>query len=146
MKTPNNYGELIASFLGGTLWSYAEYGDYQGDYVALIYKDSHLLIYKGSFGSCNGCDWLSDYESEDEIPNEDVEKYMEDVKDFLTIPSDSLPKTEGDLIALLPANTRVWLDDEFAQFKVRDILKQINTPTCDNLDIIETEAKNRKLI
>ena len=71
---------------------------------------------------------------------------MKDQKEFLSIPSDSLPKTEGDFIALLPANTRVWLDDEYSEFKVRDILKQINTPTCNNLDIIENEAKNKGLI
>jgi len=71
---------------------------------------------------------------------------MKDMKPFLTIPSDSLPKTEGDLIALLPANTRVWLDDEWTEFKVHDILKQISSPTCDNLDIIETEAKSKGFI
>lgn len=146
MKTPGNYGELIANYIGGTLWSYVTYGDYQGDYVALIYKDSNLLVYKGLYGSCGGCDWLSDYYSDEEIPEEKIKEYMMDIQPFLTIPSDSLPKTEGDLIALLPANTRIWLDDEYAEVKVRDILKQINEPTCNNLDIIETEAKGKGLI
>jgi hypothetical protein len=145
MKTPNNYGEMIATYIGGILWSYLEYGSYQGDYVALIYKDSNLLIYKGSYGSCSGCDWLSDYCNK-EIPDEEVKKYMDDNKNFLTIPSDSLPQTEEDFIALLPANTRTWIDDEWNDFNVGDVLKQINSPTCNNLDIIENEAKQKGLI
>lgn len=145
MKNPGTYGMLIANYLGGTLWSYAEYGDYQGDYVALIYKDSNLLIYKGFYGSCSGCDWLQDQTGE-EISDEVVKEYMKDDKPFLTIPSDSLPKTEEDLITLLPANTRVWLDDEYSELRVKDLLKQINNPTCNNLDIVENEAKNKGLV
>jgi hypothetical protein len=146
MKTPDNYGQLIANYIGGILWSYTQYGSYQGDYVAVIYKDSNLIIYKGYYGSCSGCDWLSDYYSTEEIPNSAVEEYMKEVPSFLTIPSDALPKTEEDLIALLPGNTRVWMDDNFSEVKVRDLLKQIKEPTCNNLDIVETEAKNKGLI
>ena len=144
MKTPNNYGELIAAYTGGTLWSYNEYGSYQGDYVAIIYKDSSLLIYKGEYGSCSGCDWMQD--QNEEITDEDVKEYMKNAKPFLEIPAASFPQTEEDLAALLPANTRTWLDDGFTEFKLKDILEQIKNPTVKNLDLVENEAKNKGLI
>ena len=147
MKTPASYGEMIAKYIGGILWSYAEYGSYQGDYIALIYKDSNLLIYKGSYGSCAGCDWLQSlHEDEDDILNEQIKKYMAKEKPFLSIPADSLPETEEELMVLLPANSRLWFDDEYNDCTIKDILKQIKSPTCDNLDIIESEAKDKKLI
>jgi hypothetical protein len=147
MKLVANYGELIANYIGGTLWSYNEYGSYQGDYIAVIYKDSNLLLYKGSFGSCSGCDWLQNYDEEisgEEIPDEDVEEYMKDIQPFLVISSDAFPKTEEELVSLLPANTRTWQDND--EFKLMDLLEQINKPTCDNLNLIETEAKNKGLL
>lgn len=140
MKLPANYGEMIAAYTGGTLWSYEEYGDYQGDYVAVIYKGSNLLFYKGTYGSYSGCDWLQDYD--EEIADEDVEEYMKDVKSFIEIPVDSFPQTEEDLMALLPANTRTWQ----GEFELKDLLEQIKNPTVKNLDLVENEAKNKGLL
>jgi hypothetical protein len=143
MKTPANYGEMIANYVGGTLWSYEQYGGYEGDYVAIIYKDRNLLIYKGGYGSCGGCDFLAD--RGEEITKKEIKEYMKDNPDFLTIPEDSFPESEEEFIALLPANTRTWQDDDY-EFKLKDVLNQIKNPTVDNLDLIETEAKNRKLV
>lgn len=147
----NNYGELIAKSIKGTLWSYQEYGSYQGDYIAVLYKDSSLYIYKGSYGSCSGCDFLQSYD-EETLTNEVIKDYMKDVQPFIIVPQGCFPETEEELIALLPANTRNVYTDEgddgysLNEFKLKDVLEQIKKRQCDNLDIIETEAKRRGLI
>ena len=146
MIEAHTYGEMIQKATGGILWSYFEYGSYQGDYVALVYKDKLLHVYKGRYGSCTGCDWLSDYHS-GEIPDEKVAEYMEDNPPFISIPMTDLPETVEDLMALMPANTRT-LAESFHGPTLEQVLVQIKNPDMDqdNLDKIEMEAAKKGLI
>lgn len=142
----DNYGEMIAKAIDGLLWSYEQYGDYQGDYIALIYKDGNLLIYKGAYGSCSGCDWLCDY-SDGEVPDEAAKDYVKSEELYATIPVTDLPDNINDLKTLLPANSRLWQDEEY-HFKLHDVLEQIKNPQpgADNLSIVEMEAARKGLL
>lgn len=56
----DNYGDMLAQINQLELIYYKEVGDYSGEYLAILADDERMFIYKGSFGSCSGCDWLED--------------------------------------------------------------------------------------
>src|SRR6185295_14205504 len=119
LKKAEDYGDLIAHVIDGYCWSYKEYGSYQGDYIAIIEKQGKILIYKGYYGSCSGCDWFEsnmenfDCEDEDACTTEaDVKEYVENETEvFLEIPKPDLPDSLEDFVSLLPANTRVEYEE-----------------------------------
>lgn len=145
-----NYGDVIAKGMNGILWSYQQYGNWQGDYLAVIEKDNVLYFYKGHYGSCSGCDWLNgvgtytDDEMEKNITKEDIDNYMKDCHPFLEISKDNIPETMEELVQLLPANTRLWVDDEFEDIKIKNIFEQLKNPTFNNLDYLEKKYDEKK--
>ena len=152
-----NYGTLLAEMTGGILISYKEYGSYQGDYVAILEKNNEWYIYKGSYGSCSGCDWLhgagEDVETDageytKVISQKEKEAYLKGYQPFLVIPKDQIPDTVEDLDCLLPANTRTNLDiagynDDVDPLAV--LLEQIKHPEFNNLKYLEDkyDQKNK---
>lgn len=115
-----HYGDVLAAGLGMKLVAYKEYGSYQGDYIAVLEKDETVYVFKGSYGSCSGCDWLEsemNHYAEDgkNIPEEKVREYVDspDGKPFLTIPKKDLARIAKakDIQAFFPANTRNDYDD-----------------------------------
>lgn len=145
----NNYGELLAKAVNGILWSYGTYGSYSGDYIAIIEKGNELQIYKGVYGSCSGCDWLegagdyveADNEDEDSkrvISQKEIDDYVENNPPFLVIPKDSLPDTPGEFMELLPANSRMWTEDNY-DLKLESIYHQLKNPSFNNLEYLEAK-------
>ena len=134
----NNYGEVLSKGMNMNLVSYKTYGDYQGDYIAVLQKENIFFIYKGYFGSCSGCDWLerecdwadtkykwgnnyaefSYYLTEDQIKN-----YCSEEKPFLELTADQMEKivNSKNPEQYFPANTRNSYDD----FNFEDIKKQL---------------------
>lgn len=128
-----DYGDMIAKYMGAQLVSYECYGSYQGDWLAItMKKDTGILdIWKGSYGSCSGCDWfesVSEYDVDDDsigegciIPDDKVKVYMNDMLPFLSIPIDCI-HPDMDIQSLLPANTRI---DTYDDFNYENIKEQI---------------------
>jgi hypothetical protein len=164
-----DYGQFLEKILDGILISYKEYGSYQGDYIAIIEKDSDWLIFKGNYGSCGGCDFLQGeriYSDEDYAKLEEAdygeeqnklketfqilpkikEEYLETNKPFLILPKSQLPDTLEDFIALLPANTRVEFDED-AEYASKDdisyasVFEQMQSFKVDNLVYLEKKHK-----
>lgn len=113
----SNYGELLAKGLDLELLEYQTYGSYQGDYIAVLKGADNIYLFKGSYGSCSGCDWLeSNSKWTDgglEIEEGDVKTYCSGEKPFLTIPKDKIETVLAmeDISQLFPANTRNSYDD-----------------------------------
>lgn len=106
----NNYGDMIAQINQLELIYYKEAGDYSGEYLAICADENRMFIYKGSFGSCSGCDWLEDNQIGYERPYEI--KY----KDALTF-ADNKP------LYIVPyTDTKFWL---------KEVLKLINVELRD---------------
>ncbi len=147
----SNYGELIAYAVDGFLWSYKEYGSYQGDYVAIVEKiDNNILIYKGNYGSCGGCDFLQGQSDENGLSEESIIEYMKDLRVFLVIPKSCLPDSLEAFIELLPANTRTVYEDKvdnedyYEEPSLKDIYNQMKKEThIDNLKWLEWKNEQR---
>ena len=105
-----NYGELLSAGLNMELLAYQTYGSYQGDYIAILAGDNKICLYKGSYGSCSGCDWFeanSEYTSEgDEVTEEKVKEYTTELNPFLVIEEDKIDTILGmeDISQIFPAN------------------------------------------
>ena len=167
-----DYGTFLAKALDGILISYKQYGSYTGDYIAIIEKDHDWLIYKGSYGSCSGCDWLAstriysdaDYqrledaeygdesnalEATFEIKPEILKEYLNENELFLNIPKSQLPETLEDFITLLPANTRIEYNEEedikADDFSFAKIFEQMKNFELDNLKYLEKKHEDSKL-
>jgi len=66
----SGYGDMLAKVLDMELVNYEEVGSYQGEYFAVLRDKTDIVIYRGSYGSCSGCDWL---ESEGDWDTEEIE-------------------------------------------------------------------------
>lgn len=116
-KELENYGEVLATGFKKTLLAYETYGDYQGDYIAVLSgENGQIEVYKGGYGSCSGCDWLEDrtgYGSDRGLSDEDIEEYCKDEKPFLVMSKERVGKIgkAEELKAFFPANTRNDYDD-----------------------------------
>ena len=128
-----NYADVLAVGTGREPVAYQEYGSYQGDYLAILKDEENLYVYKGSYGSCSGCDWLESERGWDSrgITKEKGEQYAANEKPFLTIPLDTLADIleRGTLPALLPANTRSF---EEGDSKLEDLVALLKTVVADN--------------
>lgn len=140
----SNYGDLLAYGLGGFLISYNEYGSYQGDYVAVIEKNNTIYIYKGSYGSCSGCDWLQDRM---ELTDKDVKEYLAEESPFIEFSRSQMPETAEDLKTLLPANTRMDLsyhyEDSDCPWYV-DVFNQLIFDREKNLEYLEFKSREHE--
>lgn len=163
-----NYGEFLAKALGGILISYKEHGSYQGDYVAVIEKDHDWHIYRGSYGSCSGCDWLDgtriysaeDYERLENASNCEAadkleltfdllqavkDEYLKENEPFLVIPKSQMPETLEDLKALLPANTRTITDDNYNDLDLDAVVfEQMKNFRLNNLEYLEKKIEGKE--
>jgi len=61
-----DYGDMLAQINSLELVSFETDGGYQGSYLAIMKDDGSLFYYIGNYGSCSGCDWLAEYETDDD--------------------------------------------------------------------------------
>jgi len=146
-----NYGDMVAYFTKGFLISYKEYGSYQGDWMAIIEKDREIIIHKGSYGSCGGCDFLQD--RSDDLTDKEIKDYMgEDDTEYLRFSLDNVPETVEDLIALFPANTRIdykeeWEDEDgVSKPWLNWVLEQMKRDRSTNLEYLEWRAAEKGVV
>jgi hypothetical protein len=142
----SNYGQFLEEATGGILLSYKEFGSWQGDYIAIIEKLNEIHIYKGSYGSCSGCDWLQDAGEDVEtdggeytkvISRKEKDDYLNSYPPFLVIPKEQVPDTLEDFKTLLPANTRIDVDDEEDGDPYALVFEQLKHPEINNLEYLE---------
>jgi hypothetical protein len=125
----SNYGELLQYALGKKLLKYEEFGSYQGDYIAILQGDNEgIEIWKGSYGSCSGCDWLEaerDWE-DGTISKEKALEYVKDDKPFLIVEKNKIPVlvNSENISAFFPANTRKDYNDWIWE-DIKKILREL---------------------
>lgn len=87
-----DYGDMIAKILDMELITYKQVGSYQGDYFAVLKDKEDIVIYRGYYGSCTGCDWLEaeavyDYESNvQEVEYKDALEYVKGMTEKARLP------------------------------------------------------------
>lgn len=101
---------------------YHEFGSYQGEWV-LISKNGEYYIYKGSYGSCSGCDH---YEAEmsydsDTITKAKAKEFSKDYLPFLKVPVTTMVKLveRGTLQQIFPANFR----DSYSDISLEEVVE-----------------------
>lgn len=83
-QTCCDYGNLLKIALGeDALLLYMQDEDYQGNWTALVTDGVLIGLVQGSFGSCEGCDWLLSAESAQERVDI-IHEYLKSVRTFKT--------------------------------------------------------------
>lgn len=119
-----NYGDLIAQVTGKKLIGYIEFGSYQGDYIAVLESENNVELWRGSYGSCSGCDWIEGEKNWEDstIPDEIAREYLRDEKPYLIIPKDKLSNmTLETFKAILPAN----IHNDIYEFDPNELYEEV---------------------
>ncbi len=121
-KFRGNRYEIIAWANDQRVLIYQEFGSYQGEWVLLALDDDKYSIYKGSYGSCSGCD---SYEAEFDYSQEDITKdragkFAHDYHAFVEIPRATMRNLlrSGNLPKVFPKNVR----DDYSEFPMEDVI------------------------
>lgn len=119
------YGDVLSIGLEKKLLFYAEYGSYQGDYLAILEGKDSVYLHKGYYGSCCGCDWLEAERCWEDgtLTKKQIENYCKDEKPFLEIKKTSLDILikSKNMKVYFPKNTRLDYND----FNWDDIKKSL---------------------
>lgn len=140
-----NYGEIIAHFTKKKLLAYVEFGSYQGEYITVIDDGDNVLLYKGYYGSCSGCDWLqnegeTDWTSEKtlyEVSEEKLKEYFEKEAghSFASIPKETIKRVDSDTFtSFLPANVRSEIYDFDGDKLHKEIIESLQEPVEELID------------
>lgn len=108
-----NYADLICLAHGHRQVLYLELGSYQGDWLLATRKSGRYFLWRGSYGSCSGCDRIRE---EFDGPAT-MDKIREGAKDYETslemTREQAMEVAEGrTMLGLLPANFRESSWDE----------------------------------
>lgn len=127
--TGNRY-EVIAWANDQDVLFYREFGSYQGDFL-LIAKDRKTniyYVYKGSYGSCSGCD---DYENKSPSTKEEAIKFAKDYQPYLTLNLDEIITivSQKEVLSILPRNTRADHYEEASSPSFLELIAKILTET-----------------
>ena len=123
----SGYKDMLEQAKRSKCIAFVEFGSYQGEWLGVLDKGDILEIWKGSYGSCSGCDFLQSYANWEntypyiEIPDEDVYKEIGD-EPFFELDK-SLFKTISlkEFEQILPANIRYEIYD----FKPIELFNEI---------------------
>lgn len=91
---------------------YRTYGDYQGEWLLISEDAESFYFYKGSYGSCGGCDdFEATFDGSAEVdPESDIAKdFLKNYKPYLVIPKETAGRLANDfeqILALFPRNMR----------------------------------------
>lgn len=102
---------LVAWCRGHEVLFYREFGSYQGEWAMISYCNEEYYVWKGSYGSCSGCDLYEAEMSGDEIfADEKTRKFAEDYAPFLEVPARTMRALAAQgweaVGRILPANIR----------------------------------------
>lgn len=150
-----NYS-IVAWARGQDVLYYQTFGSYQGEWIMLSRDKEQYFVWKGSFGSCSGCDSykaeIRDY-SDNPLTREKALKFAEDYHSFIEIPRSTMRNLakSGNLAQCFPLNIRDSYGDIPYDQCVRDMQTlarlEENVP-CEPQDVFEThnqEIKRRAL-
>lgn len=144
----NSY-EVIATVRGQEVVYFMQFGRYQGEWVLVSKDENNYYVYKGSYGSCSGCDHL---EAEDPNTLEEAQKFIQDYIPFITLTKEVALSaiSRKELQTLFPANFR----DEYDDFTLEEIVPQIELliksregiiTSFEILDIIDLEQRRKAI-
>jgi uncharacterized protein DUF6745 len=121
---------IVAWARGHEVLYYREFGSYQGEWFMLSFCKGEYYLWKGSFGSCSGCDDFEadiSYSDRDTLTlaNTNVKGFVEKYLPFIEIPSGTLVKLVvkgAEAVShIMPAN----INDDYGEFKMSDVLKDV---------------------
>lgn len=111
---------MVAEARGQRVLWYRQFGSYQGEWLLFSRDDDLYYVYKGSYGSCSGCDHLEGYFGYEDEPltpeHPKVQEFIADYQSFLEMKPDAalrIVERDGNLLHVLPKNRREWYDDDF---------------------------------
>lgn len=126
-KFAGNRYEIVAWANDQESLYYREFGSYQGEWILLSFANDTYFIYKGSYGSCGGCDsFESEFsysETEDGISKEQAKKFAEPYKTFAKVPKKAMISmcNQGKVSQLFPANIR----DTYGEINYEEAIEEI---------------------
>lgn len=126
------YGDMLAQVMGKKLVSFTMFGSYQGEWFGVLRDGQVLEFWRGSYGSCSGCDFLA---SEGkylwgagfryEITKEKAREYFKDEKPFLVADEKVIMGASiKELKTLLPKKV---LDDVWG-FDMQEFYNDLHKP------------------
>lgn len=113
-----NYEEVISKGKEQKSIFYKEYGSFTGDFLLITENGNQVFIYKGSYGSCAGCDELENFQNylgEDFWTEKKIEEFSKDYEPFLVCDKETFLRClkEGTINSILPANTRLNFEEDY---------------------------------
>lgn len=104
-----NYGDMLSQVTGKPCIDFICFGSYQGEWVALLDSGEDVELWKGSYGSCSGCDWLEAERNwtTDEVSDEKAREFFKEDRPFLAIPKHTIRDMSLETFEqIFPANVR----------------------------------------
>lgn len=148
----DNY-EVIAWANDQRIIYYAQFGSYQGEWFLVSRNQENYYIYKGSYGSCSGCDSFQGFFDYGDIDKAKACEFAKDYIPFLIVPRDTMGNVcvANKLMEIMPANIR----DEYGEIDYDEavgdttiavkIEENLNLTAQDILTARNAELKQRAL-
>jgi hypothetical protein len=108
---------VVAEARGHRVLWFREFGSYQGEWLLFSSKGEEYFVWRGSYGSCSGCDALqATFSSDVEIDSEDprVQEFIADYSPFLNMTKEgalNYVRRNDSLLAVLPRNQREYYSE-----------------------------------
>jgi hypothetical protein len=110
-----SYKALLTEFSGKECIVYQMFGSYQGEWVGAVDDGDNIELWRGSYGSCSGCDFIEHQETYDAdgnkewigdfISSDSAVEYFKNEKPFAVIPKETLRRVDFDtFVSFLPRN------------------------------------------
>lgn len=105
---PGDRYEIVAWARDQRTLYYRMFGSYQGEWLLLARDAAQYFLYKGSYGSCSGCDAFESEDLGDETTKEQALKFAEDYPSFAEVPVSTMRNLASarSIAQILPANMR----------------------------------------
>jgi hypothetical protein len=149
----NRY-EVIAWVNSQTVIYYQEFGSYQGEWLLVSKGHDNYFIYKGSFGSCSGCDsFEAEFGYREGITVERAKNFADGYDPFLIVPKDTMKNIckKKKLLEIIPKNIRDGVYDISLPNAAIDIAvlvkmdESMKVSSSDILEMINAEYQQRAL-
>lgn len=108
--------EIVAWARGHRVLYFVMFGSYQGEWMLLSRDDAQYYIWKGSYGSCSGCDHYQGWHNYDEdgITREKAAEFASEYDPFVEVPASTMRNLAANdtLRQILPLNVREGFSDD----------------------------------
>lgn len=120
----SDYGDMLAKVKGKELLVTCFFGSYQGDWIGVLKDGDKLELWKGSYGSCSGCDFLEavrDWKTE-EVDDKEAQDYFKGETPFLILDKADIDNmTLDEFKTVFPKN----IQDEIYYFDIEELFKAL---------------------